>query len=78
MPRVEWPLRAPVSGARARLLDQRGQPLGVDLPLVKPSTIVRSLAIGELKGQVYLEPRPAELLLRDHVSFGQSPRASAV
>ena len=41
------------------------------LPLVVPVTLVRHharrQAVGYLLGQVYLEPHPKELMLRNHV-----------
>jgi uncharacterized protein YbgA (DUF1722 family)/uncharacterized protein YbbK (DUF523 family) len=46
------------------------------VPLSAPITVlrhhVRNLDIRELKGQVYLEPHPNELMLRNHVSFGSA------
>jgi uncharacterized protein YbgA (DUF1722 family) len=41
------------------------------VPLVVPITLmrhhVRRLQVGYLAGQVYLEPHPKELMLRNHV-----------
>lgn len=49
------------------------------VPLIVPITLirhqVRRLGVGYLEGQVYLEPHPKELMLRNHVQVARAARA---
>jgi uncharacterized protein YbgA (DUF1722 family) len=59
------------AGARAALARQIADYRAGLVPLVVPLALIRHyverLGIGYLAGQVYLEPHPKELMLRNHV-----------